>query len=63
MDDTVGKAELTTERDGSTVKLVLHCRDHYAAMLLYDRIVGELHAGRVKLELVSKRTTEAPADG
>lgn len=35
--------------DGKSVSIVIRCRDHYDAMLLYDRLCGQADTGELDL--------------
>lgn len=44
-------AKLTTERDGSTVRLIFACESEYAAMKLFDELTASAGEGSINLAL------------
>jgi hypothetical protein len=46
--------KIEIERKNSDVHFILKCDSEYDAMMLYDRFTEEMHAGYVKLEIVTK---------
>lgn len=54
-----GKAsQMEVERDGKYVRITMRCDSAYDAIMLYDRMIFELHNGGVKLEIESKPLIE-----
>lgn len=47
-----GQAEYSIE--GDIVQITIRCEDHYAAMLLYDKIVAEGEKGSVVLKMTTR---------
>jgi hypothetical protein len=45
-------------RDGTAVQLILHGRDSYEAILLYEQIIQALREGRLDLALDARITSE-----
>ena len=46
-----GKRKLEIVRDGSSVSLVIHCRDAYEAIQLYDKANDEMKSGGISLKM------------
>jgi hypothetical protein len=51
--DAEGKVRLAVSRLGASVHLALHCRDEYAAIEVYERIVQSIKDGRLRLDLAT----------
>ena len=45
-------------RDKHVVTLTLSCKDEYAAMLLYDRLIAEAEAGGVSLSFTTYQSPQ-----
>lgn len=45
-------------RDGAAVHLILHARDSYEAILLYEQIAQCLREGRVEITMDARITSE-----
>lgn len=38
-------------RDGTVVRLIFHCRDDYAAMLIYDELTNGAKNGGIEIDV------------
>ena len=50
------KGQVTVERTGSSVAVVVQCDDAYAAMILYDKISESLKKGGMVLNLTPNKS-------